>query len=195
MKKFIFILGTNGSGKSTLVRNLLLSDYKNEESGDFLFDCFDFYEKNTKYGSYTISKGGKYSAIGKYSIKCGGADLINNKNDYYYLIDFLCDNYNFVCVEGVMARAFDDLVKCFDRVNSKGFEIIIIKLSVDLETAINRVIGRNGRMPNSKNVEGKLNAFNNFFEKLKELNKFKCLEIQTENRTTKEVFDIFIKNT
>lgn len=72
MKKFIFVLGTHGSGKSTLVKNLLLSDYKNEEFGNFLFDCFDFYEKKTKFGTYTVLKGGKFSAVGKYSVKCGG---------------------------------------------------------------------------------------------------------------------------
>lgn len=128
-------------------------------------------------------------------LNVGGADTISNKEDYYSLINFLCDNYDYVFVEGVMSRKFDDLVEFFHKIETKGFEITIVKLNVQLETAISRIVNRNGKIPNLKNVKGKLNSFNNFFEKLKELNKFKCLEIQTENITSKEVFDIFIKTT
>lgn len=194
MKKLIAVFGINGAGKTSLVKNLLMSDFEQSE-GDFLFDCFDFFEKKSEFGSYTISKGGKYVAVGTYSTKCGGADSIKTVEDYFGIINFLSEKYpdKTLCVEGVLARAFDSLVEIYEGLQKKGFEEHLVKLEVSLEQAVERVKNRNGHQPDVKCMKDKVSGTGKLFQKLQDCGKFNCHVIDTDGKTAEEVFSEFQK--
>lgn len=190
MKKLIAIYGINGAGKTSLVKNLLMSDFVEDSEGDFLFDGFEFFEKKNKFGTYTVSKGGKIVAVGNYSTKCGGADSIKTVEDYFGMIDYLSENYpdSILCVEGVLQRAINDLITCYEKFQKKGYEEYLIKLDVSLENAIKRVENRNGRIPNKELIEAKFVNTGRLFQKLQDCEKFNCQIIDTDNKTFDEVY-------
>lgn len=195
MKKLIAIFGINGAGKTTLVKNLLMSDYVSESDGDFLLDCFDFFEKQNEYGAYTVSKGGKYVAVGNYSIKCGGADSIKTVGNYFAMINFLAKKYpdSTLCVEGVLQRAIDDLINCYESLRAKGYEPCLVKLETSLEQAVERVKNRNGQMPDVECIKTKVQNTGRLFKKLQDCGKFNCYVIDTDNRTSEQVYEEFQK--
>lgn len=195
MKKLIAVFGINGAGKTTLVKNFLLSDSIEDDGEGLLFDCYDFYERKNQFGTYTVSKGGKIVAVGKYSIKCGGADSIKTVEDYFNMIDFLAENYPeaTLCVEGVLQRAIGDLTECYEKFLQRGYEVNLIKLDVSLDKAVERVKNRNGRMPNVDCIKAKIKNTGRLFEKLQETEKFNWAVIDTENKTPEEVYTTFRK--
>ena len=195
MKKLIAIFGINGAGKTTLVKNLLMSDYVSESDGDFLLDCFDFFEKQNDYGTYTVSKGGKYVAVGNYSNKCGGADSIKTVENYFAMINFLAENYpdSTLCVEGVLQRAIDDLINCYENLRAKGYEPCLVKLETSLEQAVERVKNRNGQMPDVECIRTKVQNTGRLFKKLQDCGKFNCYVIDTDNKTSEQVYEEFQK--
>lgn len=190
MKRFISVFGANGSGKTSLVKRILMSDFVEDVDGDFLFDEFEFFEKKSKFGSYSVSKGGKVVAAGGYSVKCGGADTIKASSDYYRIIDFLSDKYpdSTICVEGVIERSFDDLSNCYKKLEEKGFEVYLIKLDVSLDTAVNRVCGRNGKMPKVNLIQDKIKNIGRLFQKFQDCGKFNCFIIDTNDKSIDEIF-------
>lgn len=195
MKKFIVVFGINGAGKTTLVKKFLLSDFIEDCEGDFLFDEFEFFEKKNKFGTYTVSKGGKIVAVGNYFNKCGGADSIKTTNDYFGMIDYLSENYpdSILCIEGVLQRAIGDLTNCYRGLKRKGYNEYLIKLEVSLEKAIERVENRNGRKPNVECIEAKVVNTGRLFKKLQDSGEFNCRVIDTENKSLEEVYSEFEK--
>lgn len=195
MKKLIAVFGINGAGKTTVVKNLLMSDSEKSDDEELLFDCFDFYEKKNQFGTYTVSKGGKFVAVGKYSIKCGGADSIKTVEDYFSMIDFLAENYPeaTVCVEGVLQRAIGDLTECYEKFLQKGYKVNLIKLDVSLEEAVARVVNRNGKMPNVECIKAKVTNTGRLFQKLQDCGKFNCAVIDTNDKTPEDVYSEFEK--
>lgn len=193
MKKLIAIYGINGAGKTTLVKNLLMSDYVSESDGDFLLDCFDFFEKKSPYGTYTVSKGEKYVAVGGYSNKCGGADSIKTVENYFAMINFLVEKYpnSTLCVEGVLQKAIGDLINCYENLKSKGYEPCLIKLETSLNQAVERVKNRNGLIPNIECIKSKVTNTGRLFKKLQDCGKFNCYVIYTDNRTVEQVYEEF----
>lgn len=189
MKKLIAIYGINGAGKTSVVKNLLMSDFEKSD-GDFLFDCFDFFEKQNEFGTYTVSKGGKYVAVGNYSNKCGGADSIKTVENYFGMINFLSEKYPdaTLCVEGVLQRAIDGLTNCYEELKKKGYEEHIIKLEVSLEQAVERVKNRNGHMPDVECIRAKVVNTGRLFKKLQDCGKFNCHVIDTDNKTVEQVY-------
>lgn len=190
MKKLVAIFGINGAGKTTLVKNLLMSDYVSESDGDFLLDCFNFFEKQNKYGKYTVSKGGNYVAVGGYSCKCGGADSIKTVENYFAMINFLAEKYpaSTLCVEGVLQKAIDDLINCYEDLQKKGYEPCLVKLETSLEQAVERVKNRNGQMPDIECIRAKVLNTGRLFKKLQDCGKFNCYVIDTDNKTVEQVY-------
>lgn len=195
MKKLIAIYGINGAGKTSLVKNLLMSDFVAESDGDFLFDCFDFFEKQSQYGTYTVSKGGNYVAVGGYSNKCGGADTIKSVDNYFGMINYLSENYPSasLCVEGVLQKAIDDLINCYEDLQKKGYEPCLVKLETSLEQAVARVKNRNGQMPDVECIRTKVLNTGRLFKKLQDCGKFNCYVIDTDNKTAEQVYEEFEK--
>lgn len=195
MKKLIVVFGINGAGKTSVVKNLLMSDFVEDSEGDFLFDGFDFFEKKNKFGTYTVSKGGKIVAVGNYSTKCGGADSIKTVDDYFGMIDYLSENYpdSTLCIEGVLQRAIDDLINCYEELKKKGYEERLIKLEVSLEQAVERVKSRNGHNPNIDCIKAKVVNTGRLFKKLQDSEKFNCFIIDTNNKNLEEVYSEFEK--
>lgn len=193
MKKLISIFGINGAGKTSVVKNLLMSDFVEDSEGDFLFDGFDFFEKKNQFGTYTVSKGGKIVAVGNYSNKCGGADSIKTVEDYFGMINYLSENYpdSILCVEGVLQRAIDDLISCYEGLQKKGYKEYLIKLDVSLDKAVERVESRNGHKPNVKCIEVKVVNTGRLFKKLEDSGKFNCFTINTDNKNIEEVYSEF----
>lgn len=193
MKKLIVVFGINGAGKTTLVKKFLLSDFVEDVEGDFLFDEFDFFEKKTEFGTYTISKGGNIVALGNYSIKCGGADSIKTVSDYFNMIDLLSEKYpnSNLCIEGVLQRAIGDLTNCYDKLKEKGFEEHLIKLETSLDEAVERVKRRNGKMPDVECMKEKVVGTGRLFKKLQDCKKFNCHIIDTDGKTSDEVYREF----
>ena len=193
MKKLIVVFGINGAGKTTLVKNFLLSDFVEDVEGDFLFDEFEFFEKKSKFGTYTISKGGNIVALGNYSNKCGGADSIKTVSDYFGMIDLLSEKYpnSNLCIEGVLQKAIDDLINCYDKLKEKGFEEHLIKLETSLDEAVERVKSRNGKMPDVECIKAKVVNTGRLFKKLQDCKKFNCHIIDTDGKTSDEVYREF----
>ena len=191
MGNFTMVFGTHGSGKTTLVKNFILSDYEKSD-GDFLFDCFDFYEKKSQYGKYTISKGGHFVAVGGYQNKCGGADGIKDNESYFGIIRLLVDNFKDkdIFVEGVMQHRVEDLENLFSYVKEKGFAIHLVFLYVELDKAIERVVSRSGREPNIKNVKGKMSSVVNQCKAFTASGKYDTFMIDTTNMDSDKVYDI-----
>lgn len=191
MSKFTMVFGTHGSGKTTLVKNFLMSDYESSD-GDFLFDCFDFYEKKSEYGKYTISKGEKFVAVGSYQNKCGGADGIKDNESYFGIIRLLVDNFKDkdIFVEGVMQHRSEDLLELFNYIEGKGFEINLVFLTIDLNVAVARIVSRSGKEPKIKNVKGKMSGVVNQYNFFNSLNRFSnCILIDTTDLDSDTVFD------
>lgn len=187
MQKLFVIYGCNGSGKSSLVKNLLLSDGENLQ------------ELSNNFGKYTISENKKYVAVGKYGIKCGGADSLKSANNYFNMIDFLIQNYpkSVVLLEGVLLTTiFNKPLKNFLRLKyDKNIDVNILLLYVTLKTAYFRVISRNGKFPKFDLIKSKQRGVLNIFSKFKQLQEFKTYIINTENKTADEVYNEFRKAT
>lgn len=194
MKKFISVCGTHGSGKTSLVKSLLISDDRKID-GDFLFDCFDFFEKKSDFGIYSVSKGEKYVAVGGYSNKCGGSDLIKETKNYYGMINFLSEKYlgSNLCTEGVIIRSVNDTILLYEELKKKGFDEHIVRLDVSFERAVERVKNRNLHVPNVKYIRKKISETQSFFQKLQDYGKFNCHIIDTENKSKEQVYEEFEK--
>ena len=186
-QKLIVIYGCHGAGKTTLAKNILLSDGENMS------------EFSNKHGRYTVSENKKYVAVGKYSIKCGGADSLKGVADYFNMIDFLIQNYtkSVIIVEGIFLSAlFNTPLKQFLNLKyEKNIDITMILLYTTVKSSFDRVFSRNNRVPKLKNIQAKQKSVINTFGKFKQLQEFKTFIINTENKTADEVYNEFRKTT
>lgn len=179
--KILVIYGCHGAGKSTLARQLLQSDGKN------------FTEHSCEFGKYTVSEHGNIVAVGKYSIKCGGADSLAGTAFYYGMLEHLLkkfDNRLFV-IEGIFVSTLHKtpLNEFLKYKYEYGVEVIQIFLYADYKTSYVRVLQRSGREPKIKNIKHKVDAVNSNFSKFKSLNLFPYTIINTIDKTSEEVFN------
>ncbi len=179
----LVIYGAHGAGKTTLVKNILLSDGQN------LKEC------ECSYGKYTISENEHYVAVGKYSIKCGGADSLKGTEYYYKMLEKLVIDHpeSTILIEGIFlsvlfSKPLDEFLKLkYDY----GVKIIQVFLFVDNITSYSRVYARNGKQPNPHNIKAKVNSVFNTMKKFQEINEFPTIAINTVGKTQQEVYNEF----
>ena len=182
VKRLYIIYGCHGAGKTTLAKNVLqqfgeIKEYKNE------------------YGTYTTSKNNEYVAVGQYHSKCGGADSIKTTDLYFKMIDFLFKEYpnSTVICEGIfLSGLFSKPLKHFLRYKyDKNIEITQILLYADVATSYKRVYYRNNIHPKEQNIINKQKSVTRTFLKFQELCEFNSIIINTENKTSDQVFKEF----
>lgn len=181
--KLLVIYGAHGAGKTTLARQILQSDGEN------------FTEHSNEFGKYTVSEHGNIIAVGKYSIKCGGADSLKGTEFYYDMLEALLksfDNKLFV-IEGIFLSAlFKRPLNEFLKIKYEyGVEVLQVFLFADTQTSYQRVLARNGREPKIKNIKAKVNSVFNNIKKFRELNEFPNVVINTIGKNEREVYDEF----
>lgn len=179
--KILVIYGCHGSGKSTLAKHILQADGKN------------FTEHTCEFGKYTVSEHGNIIAVGKYSIKCGGADSLKGTAFYYDMLEYLLKKFDnsLIVIEGIFLSAlFKTPLNQFLKYKyDYGVEVIQIFLYADITTSYQRVLGRNGREPKIKNIKAKVNAVKNNIIKFRELGEFPNVVINTIGKNEQEVFN------
>lgn len=115
-----------------------------------------------------------------------------NKNSYFGMIDFLCNNYSnrIVVSESFFIYSYNSLCELYDKLIRQGYEINLILLYCDLNVSNQRLCKRQNRESNSldftKNVKDRLV---NMFEKFESSNKYKILKLDTSTISEKEVFN------
>lgn len=183
--KLLVIYGCHGAGKTTLARNILQSDGKN------------FTEYSNEFGKYTVSEHGNIVAVGKYSIKCGGADSLKGTEFYYNMIYDLLNRFDnkLIVIEGIFLSAlFKRPLNEFLKIKYEyGVNVYQVFLFADTETSYKRVLGRNGKEPKIKNIKAKVNSVFNNIKKFKELGEFPNTVINTIGKNEQEVFSEFKK--
>lgn len=181
--KLLVIYGCHGAGKTTLARNIIQSDGKN------------FTEHSTEFGKYTVSEHGNIIAVGKYSIKCGGADSLKGTPFYYEMLEHLLKSFDnkLIVIEGVFLSALfkRPLNEFLHYKYDYGVPITQVFLFTDAETSYKRVLGRNGREPKIKNIKAKVNSVFNNIKKFRELNEFPNIVINTIGKNEQEVYNEF----
>lgn len=179
----IVVYGAHGAGKTTLVKNILLSDGQNLKE----FEC--------PYGKYTVSENERYVAVGKYSIKCGGADSLKGTEYYYKMLEKLVIDYphSTILIEGIFLSAlFSKPLNEFLKLKyDYGIEILQVFLFVDNITSYSRVCLRNGKQPNPHNIRAKVNSVFNTMKKFQEINEFPIIFINTVGKTQQAVYNEF----
>jgi len=182
-QKLLVIYGCHGAGKSTLARNILQSDGEN------------FTEHSNEFGKYTVSEHGNIVAVGKYSIKCGGADSLKGTEFYYKMIYALLKKFpnSLIVIEGIFLSAlFKRPLNEFLNIKYElGVEILQVFLFADIKTSYERVVGRNGREPKLDNIKAKVNSVKNNIIKFRNLNEFPNVLINTIGKTKEEVYNEF----
>lgn len=182
-QKLLVIYGCHGAGKSTLARNILQSDGEN------------FTEHSNEFGKYTVSEHGNIVAVGKYSIKCGGADSLKGTDFCYKMIYFLMKNFSnsLILVEGVLLSGiFKQPLNEFLNIKyDYGIEVLQVFLYTDIKTSYERVLNRSGKPPKLSIIKGKINAVKNNIIKFRNLNEFPNVLINTIGKTEKEVYNEF----
>jgi len=183
LRNLIVIYGCHGAGKTTLAKNILLSD------------GLDFSEYQNKYGKYTLSQNKKYVAVGKYTINCGGADSLKCTQDYYNMLYELIFNYpkSSIIIEGIfLSGLFNKPLNEFLKIKYQyNINVLQVFLLADTKTSYNRVANRSGRLPNIKNIKGKVNSVKNNIIKFRQLNEFPNVIINTIGKTKEEVYGEF----
>lgn len=183
MVRLFVIYGCHGAGKTTLAKNILQSDGNN------------FTECSNEYGKYTVSEKGNIIAVGKYSIKCGGADSLKGTEYYYKMLRWLIKKFpeKTIIIEGIFLSALfkkplDEFLKIkYDY----GAEVFQVFLYADTRISYERVLKRNGRAPKLENIKAKVNAVKNNIIKFKSLNEFPCVLIDTIGKTSDKVYEEF----
>jgi adenylate kinase family enzyme len=182
VRKLIVIYGCHGAGKSTLARTIL---------GENFTEC------SNEYGKYTLSQDKSVVAVGKYSIKCGGADSLKGTEYYYKMLYWLINEFpnSTIVIEGIFLSAlFKRPLEEFLRIKyDYGVEVLQVFLYADLKTSYERVLGRNGREPKLNNIKAKVNSVKNNIIKFRNIHEFPNVVINTVGKTKEDVYNEFVQ--
>lgn len=188
------IIGSNGAGKTTLAKKIM-GENRTTETCQFgkytLCNNNIFYKYNNIYNSIN-----NIIAIGGYTNVCGGVDTVRPlKNAYKMAVDLAkkYPNSNLLMDSLLMSGLFSTPVKMYLELKYNfGFDVEICFLFANEKESIRRVYSRNGNTPvNTSIICAKLKQAVRNFKKLSELREFRCLAIDTSDKSQDGVFEQF----
>lgn len=182
VKKLIIIYGCHGSGKTTLAKNIVGEEAK---------------EIKTNNGIITVSRDNKVVALGKYTVKTGGCDGLRRVDNYFVVLREAIDKIqtaDLFVMEGILlSSVINKPLKILLQLKHEfGFDIEMIFLKTSVENSLRRVCGRNGKIPNINNILSKFESVRRVFVKIAQTKEFKCFVINTDNLTSKQVYENFL---
>lgn len=181
MKRLIQIRGNNGAGKTTAVKQYcILNNLKTI--------------RNDKLGIRLTVKGKECCFIGEYtesSNKCCGLDSeIHNRERLFNTVGELLTEYETVVFESAFyGKTFDlaNRLNNYCKKNNIIFEIVLFKNSFD--NCLEKIISRNGNIPNINRLFTNGKAVNTSFLRLKKLG-IKSKEFNIEQFQKEDMYKI-----
>jgi hypothetical protein len=175
--------GTNACGKSSIVQHFLRSDINTWE---IPFDRFK--------SVVTVCPKYEMMVVGKYSKEttAGGCDTIAKKAYTQAILDSIWDMEGDILMEGYLIGTrvwINDIIN----INKGRRQLFFIHPNTTLETCFKRIEGRSGKKRheltnNGNNVVFKKKSVENLIKWIQEESpQFTIIEVDTENKTSKEV--------